>query len=391
MRWPPIIVESAEDPGKSLHRIEARPAEKRDERWLQAFLFAHPEVIPAEQFDETFEPLVPLGREVSTSSGPIDLLCASPAGRLTIIETKLWQNPEKHRVVVAQVIDYAKEVSRWSYDDLAGAVLKAGRAGQPDKVQSLEEIMARPVEEAGLTMPDFQESVIANMESGEFLLLVIGDRISPNLALLTESIHGAAGMDFRLGLVELQMYSLDADNNWPILVVPDVMGRTVEEVRAVVKVQYAQEKPQVDVEAHDEPGKTGSAQKLSLAAFLDQTPRDLRPVYERWVDTWQGSGVSVDVGSAFLMAKVSIEGRLMAFVHAQPRKAVSLVRKKDVEQWNAPPEAYQRYLAGIESVPLALDALAAGKRWLKTDAMTAEDIDVIFAASTAMAEAVRDQ
>ena len=40
----------------------------------------------------------------------------SAQGRLSIVECKLWRNPEARRAVVTQVLDYAEEIRTWSYD-----------------------------------------------------------------------------------------------------------------------------------------------------------------------------------------------------------------------------------------------------------------------------------
>ena len=91
-------------------------------------------------------------------------------------------------------------------------------------------------------------SLSHTLQGGEFLLLIVGDRISANVALLTEAISGTPGLDFRLGLVELQLYPLAHDTDWPLIVVPDVVGRTIEKTRGVIKIQYLKEKPSITVE-----------------------------------------------------------------------------------------------------------------------------------------------
>jgi len=45
-------------------------------------------------------------------------------GRLAVVEVKLWRNPEARRKVVAQILDYAKELSNWDYEDLQREVSK---------------------------------------------------------------------------------------------------------------------------------------------------------------------------------------------------------------------------------------------------------------------------
>jgi len=44
------------------------------------------------------------------------------SGYLTLVETKLWRNPESRRTVIGQIIDYAKELSRLSYEGLLDAI-----------------------------------------------------------------------------------------------------------------------------------------------------------------------------------------------------------------------------------------------------------------------------
>ena len=39
-------------------------------------------------------------------------------GRIIILEAKLWRNPESKRKVIAQILDYASELTRWSFEDL---------------------------------------------------------------------------------------------------------------------------------------------------------------------------------------------------------------------------------------------------------------------------------
>ena len=76
-----------------------------DEQQLQAYIAANPECIPMREIEEGLHLLV-LGREFPTGSGPIDVLAMDSDGVLYLIETKLYSNADK-RKVVAQVLDYA--------------------------------------------------------------------------------------------------------------------------------------------------------------------------------------------------------------------------------------------------------------------------------------------
>ncbi|MCE5190545.1 MAG: hypothetical protein LLG08_02070, partial [Actinomycetia bacterium] len=68
-----------------------------DEAFLQKTMHECPGVVPADEFEADFAPLVSLGREIPTQAGPIDNLFVSPTGKLTLVEAKLWRNPEQTR------------------------------------------------------------------------------------------------------------------------------------------------------------------------------------------------------------------------------------------------------------------------------------------------------
>ena len=98
-------------------------------------------------------------------------------GLLTLVECKLWRNPEARREVVGQILDYAKELNRWSYTDLQHAISRA----QHDADDSLFELVAYNSEE-----PDertFIDSETRNLRRGRSLLLIVGrqnrDRAAP--------------------------------------------------------------------------------------------------------------------------------------------------------------------------------------------------------------------
>jgi hypothetical protein len=60
--------------------------------------------------------------ELPLASGFVDNLYATPDGDLIVGETKLFRNPEARREVVGQVIDYAKDLSALSYEQLEDAI-----------------------------------------------------------------------------------------------------------------------------------------------------------------------------------------------------------------------------------------------------------------------------
>lgn len=56
------------------------------------------------------------------------MLYVTPTGRLAVVEAKLWRNPEARRKVIAQILDYAKELSRWSYETIDARIRDADQS-----------------------------------------------------------------------------------------------------------------------------------------------------------------------------------------------------------------------------------------------------------------------
>src|SRR5437762_12336259 len=113
MTAPPYLIHGTDAAGEVLHGLS--PADKNfPEEWLQELLYRHSSILPVGLIDEAFAPAIPIGREIAA----IDNLFISPKGLLTIVETKLWRNPEAHRTVVAQILEYAHTLETWHYGDL---------------------------------------------------------------------------------------------------------------------------------------------------------------------------------------------------------------------------------------------------------------------------------
>lgn len=197
-----------------------------DEGWLQNLMHENPAILPVNDFDPGFGPLIPIGREIGTDVGPIDNLFVSPTGLLTIVEAKLWRNPQARREVVGQVIDYAKEVSRWGYEDLDASTRKASG-------KSLWELVTGAADPI-LDEPQFIDTVARNLRAGRFLLLIVGDGIREEMERMAEYLQGTPQLRFSLALVELQVYRLAEEGD--LLVTPVVVSRTNEISRAIVRV-----------------------------------------------------------------------------------------------------------------------------------------------------------
>ena len=131
-RWSTPVWKSADGTIETLARVPVGQA-PFEEYVLRDLLVDKPSLLPVRHLDPVFSSPVCLGTEFPVPGvGRIDALFLSPSGYVTIVETKLWQNPEARREVVAQIIDYAQQVARWTYADLESRFKKCrAAAGTP--------------------------------------------------------------------------------------------------------------------------------------------------------------------------------------------------------------------------------------------------------------------
>lgn len=245
----------------SLERVSFNSAEYNEE-WIQRFIYSQSAVLPIDEIDSSFSPLIPVGMEVATPAGYIDNLFISPEGYLTIVETKLWKNPEARREVVGQIIDYAKELSKWTYSDLNKAVINSNKKNCDGLLETVRKF--NELDEADEKF--FIDNVSRNLKRGRFLLLIVGDGIRESVEEMVEYLSQSPQIHFTLALVELQVYK-HRDSH---IVIPQVVTRTKEVTRAVVRIEGVNLSDlKINVEADldtTDTKKTGTSARLTITA-----------------------------------------------------------------------------------------------------------------------------
>ena len=192
---------------------------------VQALVQAHPACLPIREIDPLFANPVPLCTEMSTGAGPIDNVMITASGLPVLVECKLWRNPQARREVVGQILDYAKELSRWTASDLQREVSRrTGRTG--NAVVELVREAGHPVDEIGFT-----DAVTLNLRRGRFLLLIVGDGIREGVEAIAEYLQGQSGLQFTLGLVEMPIFAMPDGAR---LVTPRVVARTTNITRTLI-------------------------------------------------------------------------------------------------------------------------------------------------------------
>jgi hypothetical protein len=268
------------------------------------------------------------------------------------------------------------------------AIMKACQ-GKGSDCPTLDSMIAPYLSNAGLSLTDFQERVISCLQGGEFLLLIVGDKISSNLALLTDAIQGSPGMDFRMGLVELHLYPLQENCDWPLVIVPDIVRRTVEKIRSVIKIQYVKEKPDVSVEINEEDISTSKG-KITAEIFIQKCPDSLSPIYEQFIKKCGTKHLHIYWGTTGFSVRPNIAGKLTTILEAYPEWALSLIRKQDPEKIGISDEYYREYMDSLSSMQVAVNVLASGKKYIKNEELSKDTLEVVLETTMLLAEKLQN-
>ena len=222
----PLLIDKSNKCEK-LQRISLS-SEMLNEQWIQELLAKNPSVLPTGEIDPIYAPLFFIGREIPTTNGRIDNLYVTPNGYLVIVETKLWHNPDARRAVVGQILEYAKSVKNWTYDDVNNAYKKYHKtktdlfnamvaAGYKDKDDDVE----------------FIDVLTKNIHKARFLLMIVGDGIRENVEELLEHTNNMTDMHHNIALCELEIYKMGTSK----IVIPHLTAHTKIVKRTVVSIE----------------------------------------------------------------------------------------------------------------------------------------------------------
>lgn len=256
--------------------ITRRPSgEANEEHPLRDLIAEHPALLPVHEMEPEIGRVVTVTRELSLpGAGFVDIFLISEHGRLILVECKLWRNPQARREVVGQILDYARELARYSYDDLQRVV--SNRLRRPGNVlYELAREAGSPLSEA-----EFVDRVSRDLRQGRFLLLIAGDGITEGTQRIAEYLQAQAGLAFDFGLVEIAEYRFTdpATGTERRIMQPRLLAKTAVIERYVIRQDVAG----LIVEPIDtEAAPSGSAVSGAVSAGA---PSEARVCWQRLVD-----------------------------------------------------------------------------------------------------------
>lgn len=273
-----------------------------NEAWLQELIAENPNILPTAAVGSEYAPLVCIGREVPVGSGDtqgyIDNLYVSPSGHIVIVETKLFRNQESRRTVVAQIIDYAKELQKWDCEKL-NKIASDYFFKKEGQAFNIIDVMARYgfctlSDEAALV-----DSINNSLSKAAFLLMIVGDGIRSGVQQLAEFLNDNISMSFNLALAEMEVYQ--ANDN--VIIIPNLITKTTVIERRIYSSEPTFEEKQFGKKPYIL--KPVLSRKEFIAQFSDNGGYDPDEVSEFVFDMEAIDGLSVGLAPTELTIRFS--------------------------------------------------------------------------------------
>jgi hypothetical protein len=154
---------------------------------------------------------------VSIGSWSLDHLLVDQEGILTLVETKLAENPESRREVIGQVLEYAANAeASWRDGRLQERAAAYWTKQGKDVNDVLRQQLGNPDPE------EFWRNTHENLRQGRLRILIIVDSLRPEVRRIIEYLNAEMANAEIYGL-ELQCYG---DEGASLVLVPRLVGQT---------------------------------------------------------------------------------------------------------------------------------------------------------------------
>ena len=187
---------------------------------LQTLLQKYPEVIPGVQISPTMDnppKFMLLRREMPIGNWSLDHLYVDQYGILTLVETKLAENPEARREVIGQIIEYAANATTaWA----SGKLRQFATEFWSKQGVSIENVVSETFED--IDIDDLWDLIDDNLTDGRIRLIIAADEIRPEVRRMIEFLNYEMQNTEVLGL-ELRAYGDDSES---LVLVPRIIGQT---------------------------------------------------------------------------------------------------------------------------------------------------------------------
>ncbi len=215
-----FILEQGEIKSLPLRPMRLGLLGKSLEDFLQSLFEEYPSIIPGAQIDPASEDpprFVLMRREMPVGRWSLDHLYVDQFGVLTLLETKLLQNPESRRDVIGQIVEYAANASgEWAL----GMARQHASEYWSKRGRDLDDVIRVAFPQSDIAQ--LWQDVESNLEKGRIRLIIAADSIRPEVRRMIEYLNSEMKNAEFLGL-ELRVYG---EEQGQIILAPRIVGQT---------------------------------------------------------------------------------------------------------------------------------------------------------------------
>jgi hypothetical protein len=310
-------------------------------------------------------------REYSTNRGPIDIVYITDNAEILLVETKLLKNPESHRTVVAQAIDYAKAFAEESLDSLRLKLRKAN------------------VDLEIFNNQDYYESILhQNIINGNYQVLIVGDTIHPNILGMVESIQSAPHLAFTLNAVSLNPYSI---SNEEIVLNPSIEAKTVEVERSVISIEILNDGEVKINSSVPEKKHQGNKPRITEEIYLNNLEDDsyIDIIKELWREI-ENRGGTIDWGTVGFSGGFHQDNRRISLIWVYTAH-FNILTDRMRRTYGISEEIYQEYLSALkESDSIYRQLIVPNKGQASFSSIDHEDFSVLVKATIHLMDKLLD-
>jgi hypothetical protein len=336
----------------------------KDEDELQELLYTYHEMVfDIPELELANAEIAIKFRELSTSSGSIDILYITNDADIILVETKLIKNPEFKREVLAQIVDYIKALTIEGYERIL-------------ETKKCKSFYINPE----LSIDDrFKSLLRKNIDRGNINGVIIGDDIHPNLLGMVEAIQSAPHLAFHINLVKIDAFKFN--NN--IIVSALNVENTKEIERAVINITFneKQDKPIIESSTPSKEGK-GTKPILTWENYINSINDNYKDIVIKSKNDWQNYvDDSLNMGSTGFSLGVLIEGKRIP-MQLILDTYLYLISEKTKQLYNIPDEIYLNYKNEIKKAPSIYDKhLISNKPGVNFTEMDDETFSIVINAA----------
>jgi hypothetical protein len=306
------------------------------EEFLQTLVHDRPDIIPMEDIEPAFRPLISVCTELPTVAGSVDNVWITPEGGLILGECKLIRNPQSRREVVAQALDYARAVTGWHFGDLQAAARKARR----DPAFSLWNLVK---EQSDLQEHQFVDAIERRLRFGRLMLLIISDGIHEGAEALASFLQLHAGVHAGLALLDLSIWEgIDGG----LVVIPRIPLRTVLVERGIVVFDGANGRIDPPAQGTNST-KATTASEPEFYAQLEQRFPGLAEKLRGFVSSLKPLGVEPEFGRSLFLRWQTADGASLSAATIEPTGSIWLLKTVTDTRMAGNQPAGERYLETI--------------------------------------------